>query len=235
MSAPPRTASVRFWHPPHPSSLFKFNSMRHPIANLISATIFALVSGPAAADARAELERFFEQVTTFGAGFEQVVLDENLGRIEESTGRMWISRPGRFRWDYDPPLEQQIVSDGERVWVYDVELEQITVRRLGDALGRTPAILLAGRGELDENYLIEDRGVHGEIEWVALIPRDQDGNFSEIQLGFENSSLRLLQLLDQIGQITRIVFTDNEVNPTLQPTLFDFSPPPGVDVIDDSF
>ncbi|KAA3623374.1 MAG: outer membrane lipoprotein carrier protein LolA [Proteobacteria bacterium] len=209
--------------------------MESKIVGLIAAACLALATPASFADARDKLDRFFVRVQTFAADFEQVVLDEQLNRVEESTGRMWIARPGRFRWDYDPPLEQQIVSDGERVWVYDIELEQVTVRRLGDALGRTPAILLAGSGDLEDNYRIEDRGLHGQVEWVALIPRDSDGNFSEIQLGFEGDSLRLLQLADQIGQITRIVFSDNEVNPGLAPTLFDFAPPPGVDVIDDSF
>lgn len=197
--------------------------------------VTALLPSIAFADAVAQLDRFFDEVQTFSAEFEQVVLDENLNRIEESDGHMWISRPGRFRWDYEPPLEQQIVSDGERVWIYDVELEQVTVQRLDAAVGRTPAILLAGRGDLEDNYRVEDRGLHGQVEWVALVPRQDDGNFSEIQLGFEGDELRLLQLADQLGQITRIVFTDNEINPELQPTLFDFSPPPGVDVIDDSF
>lgn len=188
----------------------------------------------ASATALDDLDFFYQRVNTFSAEFEQVVLDENLNRVEESTGRMWIERPGRFRWDYDPPLEQQIVSDGDRVWVFDVELDQITVRNLGNALGRTPAILLAGRGDIEESYEIEDRGVHGKVSFVALIPRDSDGNFSEMQLGFENGQLRQLQLADQLGQITRVVFSDNGVNPPLDSGLFDFSPPPGVDVIDDS-
>ncbi len=202
---------------------------------LLLLALAAIMPNSSAADAVDKLNRFFDQVETFSAEFEQVVLDENLNRIEESTGHMWIARPGRFRWDYEPPLEQQIVSDGERVWVYDVELEQVTVQGLGDAVGRTPAILLAGRGDLEDNYRIEDRGLHGQVEWVALVPKRDDGNFSEIQLGFEGESFRLLQLADQLDQITRIVFSGNEVNPQLEPTLFDFTPPPGVDVIDDSF
>jgi len=207
-------------------------------SKLLKAILILVLSGvslSAHSDATRELDRFFEDVDTFSATFEQVVLDENLNRVEESTGRMWIARPGKFRWDYEPPLEQQIVSDGEQVWVYDIELEQVTVRRLGDALGRTPAILLAGRGDVSDSYRIEDRGLHGQVSWVALIPKDQDSNFSEIQLGFEDSELRLLQLADELGQITRIVFTENEENPSLLATVFDFSPPPGVDVIDDTF
>jgi outer membrane lipoprotein carrier protein len=197
--------------------------------------VLAVAPRASSANATEQLERFFEQVNTFAAEFDQLVLDENLNRIEESTGQMWIARPGKFRWDYEPPLEQQIISDGERVWIYDVDLEQVTVQALDAAVGRTPAILLAGRGDLDANYRIEDRGLHGEVSWVALIPRDDDGNFSEVQLGFEGDALRLLQLVDQLGQITRIIFSANQVNPTLAATVFDFTPPPGVDVIDDSF
>jgi outer membrane lipoprotein carrier protein len=209
--------------------------MRRNLYALLAIAFLSMVPGVVSADARAQLDRFFAEVETFSAEFQQVVLDENLNRIEESSGRMWIARPGKFRWDYEPPLEQQIISDGERVWIYDVELEQVTVQSLDAAVGRTPAILLAGRGDLDDNYVIEDRGLVGQVDWVALVPRFDDGNFSEIQLGFENESLRLLQLADQLGQITRIVFSGNEINPTLMATLFDFTPPPGVDVIDDSF
>ena len=190
---------------------------------------------PAAADAAPNsLEFFYEHVRTFSARFEQVVFDERLNRIEESSGHVWIMRPSRFRWDYEPPLEQRIVSDGERLWVYDVELEQITVRDLDRALGRAPAILLAGRGDLEADYEIEDRGLLGRVHWVSLLPRDRDGNFSEIQLGFEDDRLRLLQLADQLGRTTRLTFSDNAVNPELNLALFDFVPPPGVDVIDDS-
>ncbi|MFT7533243.1 MAG: outer membrane lipoprotein carrier protein [Gammaproteobacteria bacterium] len=127
-----------------------------------------------------------------------------------------------------------MVSDGDRVWVYDIELEQIIVRTLDKSLGRTPALLLAGKGDLDVSYTVDDRGSQGKISWVALIPRSTDGNFNEIQLGFEGDELRLMQLLDQLGQITRIVFNENETNPLLTPALFDFTPPPGIDVIDDS-
>ena len=192
------------------------------------------VTNIANASALEDLDFFYQRVNTFSADFEQIVLDEDLNRVEESSGHMWIERPGRFRWDYEPPLEQQIVSDGDRVWVFDVELDNITVRNLGNTLGRTPAILLAGRGDLDESYEIEDRGVHGRVSFVALIPKDDDGNFSEMQLGFEDGQLRQLQLADQLGQITRVVFNDNAVNPPVDSNLFDFTPPPGVDVIDDS-
>lgn len=196
--------------------------------------LLAFMTNSVLANGTEKLDAFYRDVDTFSAFFEQIVLDENLNRIEERSGQMWLARPGKFRWDYEPPIEEQIVSDGDRVWVYDIELEQIIVRTLDKSLGRTPALLLAGKGDLDVSYTVDDRGSQGKISWVALIPRSTDGNFNEIQLGFEGDELRLMQLLDQLGQITRIVFNENETNPLLTPALFDFTPPPGIDVIDDS-
>ncbi len=189
---------------------------------------------PAAAGGVERLQRFFDKVRTYAATFEQVILDEGLNRIEESGGRMWIARPGRFRWDYRPPLEQHIIGDGERVWVYDVELEQVTVRRLGEALGRTPAILLAGEGDIESTYDVTDLGAQGELAWVALRPKDDEAQFSDIRLGFEGDALRVLELIDGLGQTTRIVFSRTRENPDVDLDLFRFVPPRGVDVIDET-
>ncbi len=100
---------------------------------------------PAAAQAEsiAQFDRFFEEVLTFKARFTQTIFDENLVPLEESSGQVRISRPGRFRWDYDPPVEQAIVADGERMWVYDMDLEQVTIRKLTDALGTSPAAVIS--------------------------------------------------------------------------------------------
>ena len=117
---------------------------------------------------------FFSQVQTFEARFRQLVLDESLNAIDDGRGTVWIKRPGRFRWDYDLPDPQEIVGDGERIWLHDIDLEQVTVRDQAQALGRTPAILLAGSGDLDETYRIEDIGVQGRYDWVNLIPEDPE-------------------------------------------------------------
>jgi outer membrane lipoprotein carrier protein len=187
------------------------------------------VSGPE------ELQRFFREVTSYTASFRQVILDETLQSIDESTGRMWIVRPGRFRWNYDPPATQQIISDGDRVWVYDAELEQVTVRQLDDAVGSTPALLLAGEGDIDGNYEQRDLGQLGPVVWVGLQPYDRDSGFEDIRIGFEDGDLRLLELVDGFGQVTRITLLDTRANEPVDPALLDFVPPPGVDVIDEGF
>ena len=121
-----------------------------------------------------DLRRFFTEVNTFSARFTQVVLDDRLSPIQESSGTLWIARPDKFRWDYEKPYEQQIVADGQRLWVYDAGLEQVSVRPLSGGLGDTPAMLLAGRGRLDDNFTITLLGVQNDIEWVQLAPKRQD-------------------------------------------------------------
>ena len=161
-----------------------------------------------------------------------MVLDENLVPLEESAGRLWIARPGRFRWDYDPPFAQQIVADGVRIWIYDIELEQVTVRDQRSMLEGTPASLLAGRGDLGTDYVIQDLGQQGSVVWVSLQPKASNGGFAEVQLGFQNDTLRLIQLLDHLDQITRIVLSHVEENPQIPADQFHFTVPVGVDLIE---
>ena len=192
------------------------------------------LSLPLHANSIGEMDRFFSQVHTLQARFTQVVFDENLIPLEESSGQLRISRPGRFRWDYDPPAEQVIVADGTRLWFYDLELEQVTVRRMADALGESPAAVLSGSGNPKENYQATDLGVQGDISWVSLVPRKSSETFAQIQLGFEGPTLRLIQLLDELGQITRIVLADVKENGNFEPSTFKFQIPSGVDILDES-
>ena len=168
-----------------------------------------------AATATDNLNRFFQEFKTLRADFSQVVLDENLVPLEESSGRVWISRPGRFRWHYHSPFAQQIVADGVRIWIYDIALEQVTVGNQHSMLERTPASLLSGQGDLKRDYIIEDLGRQGSVAWVSLQPKTNGGSFSEVQLGFQNDTLRLIQLLDYSDQITRIVLSHVEQNPQI--------------------
>jgi len=207
---------------------------------LLGFTIFAagflllsVSKGAYATTGTDSLNRFFSEFRTFRADFSQVVLDPNLLPLEESSGRIWISRPGRFRWDYHPPFAQQIVADGSKIWMYDIELQQVTVRDQHLTLKSTPAALLAGGGDLESDYVIKDLGQQGAVLWVSLAPKSSDGNFVEIQLGFENDNLRLIQLLDRLDQITRIVMSHVEENPNILDERFEFNIPTNVDVIEE--
>ena len=196
-----------------------------------SLVVIAMLSWALKAQAINDLQRFFNDVQSYTAKFSQVVLDESFNLLQESSGTLWIQRPDKFRWDYDIPFEQHIVGDGERIWVHDVELQQVTVRRLGGGLGATPALLLAGRGKLDENFLVNRLGLQGQLEWTQLIPKNKDGGYEEIRIGFENGRIRILEMIDSFGQTTRIALRDANENVEINAGKFVFEPPPGTDVV----
>ncbi len=207
-------------------------------ARVMCATMMLAIATPVATqDTGAGIEsfnRFFNEINTLEAQFTQIVLDENLSAVDDGHGTVWIKRPGRFRWDYEPPEAQEIVGDGERVWLYDIEIEQVTMRDQAEALGRTPAILLAGSGDIEQTYTIEDIGSLGQVDWVNLIPEDPDSGFTEVRIGFEARRLRLMELVDTLDQRTRISFINLKENVPLADDIFQFIPPDGVDVIDQS-
>ena len=188
-------------------------------------------SAPAAATQQDVLDNFFRAAKTYRADFKQTVLGENMQILRESRGKFILQRPGRFSWIYGEPEEQIIVADGERLWVYDVGLEQVIVRQQASGLGDTPVGLLADDAGPGGAYLIEQIGEQGGILWIALFPKSQNSAFSQIQLGFDSGTLRFVQMLDQMDQITRVRFENIEVNAVVDPRVFVLSIPEGVDVI----
>jgi len=184
----------------------------------------------------ASLERFSEfinQTLTARGEFEQKIFDRNRRLLQESRGVLAFSRPGKFRWTYVKPYAQLIVGDGSKVWIYDEDLKQVTVRKLDQALGSTPAALLAGNTEAMRAFNLSDQGTKGGLEWLEALPRDKEGNFERIRMGFGSSGLEVMELLDSFGQTTVLKFTSLQRNPRLDPGLFRFSPPKGADVIGD--
>lgn len=194
------------------------------------ALTFALTWVPAAhADV---LARFFAQVHSYQAKFEQTVTDADNRTIQRSRGELWIARPGKFRWDYGAPYEQQIIGDGAKIWVYDVGLEQVSVRPLSQALGDTPAALLAGKGRVEDRFGVRALKREGSpLAWYELRPKDKDGGYEVIRLGFAGKRLDTVELIDNFAQTTRIALRDYRENPRIDPQQFRFVPPPGVDVI----
>ena len=182
------------------------------------------------------LERFSEFITgtlTARGEFEQKIFDHDRKLLQESRGVLAFSRPGKFRWTYVKPYAQLIVGDGSKVWIYDEDLKQVTVKKLDQALGSTPAALLAGNNEAMRAFKLSDEGTRDGFEWVEALPRDKEGNFEKIRMGFGNSGLRVMELVDNFGQTTILKFTSLERNPRLDPGLFRFAPPKGADVIGD--
>ena len=177
------------------------------------------------------LKAMFAQTTTARAHFAQIVLDRNMKMLQQATGTMQFSRPGRFRWEYDRPYEQVIVSDGSKVWLYDKDLNQVTVRRFDRALGSSPAALLAGSDDIEKSYRLTSLGRQDGLDWLEAVPRTQDTAFERVKLGFGKAGLEAMELRDQFGQITVIKFSTIERNPKLSPESFRFTPPKGADVI----
>ena len=193
-----------------------------------------------AAAASADVEAGRERVETFLGGlqglqaqFRQVLTDRSGRTIEEASGVLAIRRPNRFRWDYQDPYEQVIVADGSRVWLYDPDLEQVTVRKLDDTLSATPAMLLSGESNLEDNFTVTDVLKEQSVQWVKMTPKRADTDFKSVRLGFEGETLRFMELADKLGQTTQLEFTKVERNPVLDPSRFTFSVPPGADVIGD--
>ena len=182
------------------------------------------------------LQRFSEFITgtlTARGEFEQKIFDHDRKLLQESRGVLAFSRPGKFRWTYVKPYAQLIVGDGSKVWIYDEDLKQVTVKKLDQALGSTPAALLAGNNEAMRAFKLSDEGTRDGFEWVEALPRDKEGNFEKIRMGFGSSGLRVMELVDNFGQTTVLKFNSLERNPRLDPGLFRFSPPKGADVIGD--
>ena len=179
------------------------------------------------------LSKFFEQDSTYFAEFYQVILDEGLFLVEESVGLLWLSRPNRFRWEYSEPFAQTIVSDGTNIWEYDVELEQATVRKFTDVVDRSAAQILAGTNDLEENYIVEDLGIQGQLAWVSIQPKtEESAQFQSMRLGFDERSLRSVEILDTLGNTTRLQLLDVVQGSEFDEATFQIVLPQGVDLID---
>lgn len=198
---------------------------------LLIALFFAILPGIGTAASVDDLKSLLNQTTTAKARFAQVVLDRNGKQLQQASGTMEFARPGRFRWEYSKPYEQTIVGDGSRLWIYDKDLNQVTVRKLDQALGASPAALLAGSNEIEKSYALRAAGSEGGLEWLEAVPRTKDTAFESIRLGLGKGGLEAMQLSDQFGQKTIIKFSDLQRNVKLPPESFKFTPPKGADVI----
>jgi outer membrane lipoprotein carrier protein len=195
------------------------------------ACALGLAAGTAAASGLDQLHVFLDQTRRAQGSFTQTVVRRDGHTTQTSSGTFAFERPGRFRWTYDKPFEQLIVGDGEKVWIYDHDLNQVMVRKLGTALGETPAALLAGDNALEQNFTLVASGTADGLEFVDALPRSPDSQFRKIRLGFVGDLPRRMELVDAFGQATTLDFSAVKRNPALAPALFRFTPPAGADVV----
>ncbi|MBA2690277.1 MAG: outer membrane lipoprotein chaperone LolA [Burkholderiales bacterium] len=179
------------------------------------------------------LKVFLTQAKSLKANFEQTVSDSRGKVIQQSAGNMQFARPGKFRWEYQKPYKQLVVGDGEKLWLYDPELNQATVRKLDQAIGSSPAALLAGDAEIEKNFKLKDAGVESGLNWVEATPKSSESTFEHVRMGFNETGLAVLQLKDNFGQTTVITLANVQLNGKFPQADFRFVPPKGADVITD--
>lgn len=197
----------------------------------VSLALGWMASGAVDAASLERLRQFVRDTQTARTPFTQVVTDKNGRVVQTVSGQFDLARPGRFRWSVDKPYKQLLVGDGQKVWVFDPDLNQVIVRNMGDALGASPAALLAGKADVESAFTWKDQPVADGLDWLQATPLSKESTFSEIRLGFDANGLVALELFDAFGQKSVVRFTAFERNPKLAPELFRFSPPKGADVI----
>jgi outer membrane lipoprotein carrier protein len=207
-------------------------SWRRAIVAPASALLaFAFVAGSASGSGLERFSQFIASTQSARGEFEQNIIDKNGKPGQASRGTLAFSRPGKFRWTYVKPYAQLIVGDGTRVWIYDQDLQQVTVKRVDQALTSTPAALLAGNNEAMRAFHLTDAGEQDGLEWVEAVPREKEGGFERVRMGFGPDGLETMELFDSFGQHTVLRFKSIARNPKLDASLFRFSPPKGADVI----
>lgn len=185
----------------------------------------------AAGGAVQRLTDFQRQVKAFGADFTQRVTDDRGAVIQESSGTVLLARPLRFRWDYAAPFEQAIVSNGKRVWFFDADLEQVTVKPVKAVVSGGAAALLSSADDLGERFRLQAEPDAFGLAWVSAVPREADSNIERIRVGFRGRDPAVMELRDSLGQVTRLDFSRLVRNPDIPAEAFRFVPPPGADVL----
>jgi len=181
-----------------------------------------------------KLKEFVAATHSAQADFTQVVLDQNGKRIQSASGIMQFQRPGKFRWTYQKPYEQIIVGDGEKFWLYDVDLNQVTVKKLDAALGSSPAALLSGSNEIERDFILKESGSQDGLDWLQATPKTMDSSFESILMAFNaQAELVIMELNDAFGHKTVLRFSNMQRNPKLSAQQFRFTPPKGADVLSD--
>jgi len=201
------------------------------IATLVGSVCLFVAQG-ATAGALQQLEKFTSGGVGFFATFTQSVYGAEGELIRESTGEVNLLPPQKFRWDYETPFKQELVSNGEKLWLYDDDLQQVTVRDAKEALANSPILLLSGEVALADEFALKELGERDGFGWVELKPLDEDADFDAIYAAMDSSGLRIIDMRDKLGQSTQIKFENMFISSKLNKTLFEFVVPEGVDVVE---
>ena len=197
----------------------------------IAALAALAFTGTASAGPIEKFRTFIEQTRSARASFSQTVADSGGQTTQKASGSVQFERPGKFRWTYDKPYEQVIVGDGQTLWIYDKDLNQVTRRKLDKALGSSPAALLAGSDDIDRYFSLNSLGVKKQLDWLEVRPLDEESLFDKVHMGFRGNVLEVMELYDHFGQKTTIRLANLQRNPKSPPDLYKFAVPEGADVV----
>ncbi len=197
----------------------------------VAASLFAFASLAAHAEPVDTLKEFVREVKTGRAAFTQTVTAPDGVKRRSSSGSFEFARPNRFRFAYAKPFEQVIVADGQKVWIFDADLNQVSVRAFNSALGATPAALLAG-GSLEKDFDLSNQPSKDGVDWALATPKNKDGAFQSVRVGFKGKTLSAIEITDSFGQRSLLLFTQMLANPVIAADAFRFTPPAGADVIE---
>ncbi|HME38239.1 MAG TPA: outer membrane lipoprotein chaperone LolA [Steroidobacteraceae bacterium] len=196
-----------------------------------TAALAAVAAGSPSASAAADVEKYLNGLASWTADFEQTIDDGHGNVLRSAAGRLYLQKPGKFRWDYSLPSEQLVLADGKQIWFYDKDLAQANVRDMDVSLASTPASLLSGSASVSTQFDVTSLGLSAGLQWFQLVPKHADTDFQLVRIGFDKGELRSMFLADKLNQITQLTFSNSKRNVVLAPDLFSFVPPPGVDVI----
>ena len=204
--------------------------MKYVLKLLLLPGILLLAPPGWADDAGQRLTVALKQMDNLSTEFKQTLLDEDKNVVQQSSGTLDLQRPGKFAWHYSEPFEQRIIADGSELWIYDVELDQVTVKPMDEGLANAPIMILMKQADISEQFEISEVGQRKFLYWVELQPHAGDLEYTHIYIGIDDDSVRAMELQDQFGQSTQIVFENMRVGVVHDPATFRFVPPPGVDV-----
>jgi len=190
-----------------------------------------LLAFPVQAGPIEKMREFIQQTRSARAVFTQTVADSSGQISQKSSGTVQFQRPGKFRWTYSKTYEQLIVGDGETLWIYDKDLNQVTQRKLDKALGSSPAALLAGADDIEKYFSLNAIGTKGKLDWLEVRPYDEDSLFDKVRMGFNKNTLEIMELFDHFGQKTTILLSRLERNPVTPADTYTFIIPDGADVV----
>lgn len=180
------------------------------------------------------IKDYLGHVKTISAKFEQFVFNESTGEPGNTSGRIYVASPNKFRLEYNKPYVQVYVADGKRLWSYDADLEQVTIKKQQNMLANSPAIVLSDPANIDQAYAVKPEGIKDHIDWFYLTPKSPDSGFDHVRLGFAGNNLFVMELYDSFGQKTELRFKELQYNAKIPAEKFTFTPPKGVDVIGDT-